>query len=83
MTADAVKAEEVLAELEASAELAGSVGSVGASGMTEEEQALYEELETRGRRAKKPPSATGSSNRSAVAPAARGRHRLAETVRNR
>jgi hypothetical protein len=45
MTADAVKAEEVLAELEASAELAGSVGSIGASGMTEEEQALYEELE--------------------------------------
>jgi len=45
MTADAVKAEEVLAELEADAELAGSVGSIAASGMTSEEQALYEELE--------------------------------------
>lgn len=45
MTADAVKAEEVLAELEASSELAGSVGSIGSSGMTEEEQALFEELE--------------------------------------
>jgi len=45
MTADAVKAEEVLAELEANAELAGSVGSIGAAGMTEEEQALFEELE--------------------------------------
>lgn len=45
MTADAVKAEEVLAELEASAELAGSVGSVGAAGLSPEEQALYEELE--------------------------------------
>ena len=45
MTADAVKAEEVLAELEASAELAGSVGAVGAAGMTPEEQALFDELE--------------------------------------
>ena len=45
MTADAVKAEEVLAELEASSELAGSVGSIGAAGMTPEEQALFEELE--------------------------------------
>jgi hypothetical protein len=45
MTADAVKAEEVLAELEANAELAGTVGSIGATGMTAEEQALFEELE--------------------------------------
>jgi len=45
MTADAVKAEEVLAELEANAELAGSVGSIGATGMSAEEQALFEELE--------------------------------------
>lgn len=45
MTADAVKAEEVLAELEANAELAGTVGSIGATGMSDEEQALYEELE--------------------------------------
>jgi hypothetical protein len=45
MTADAVKAEEVLAELEANAELAGTVGSIGNAGMTAEEQALFEELE--------------------------------------
>jgi hypothetical protein len=45
MTEDAVKAEEVLAELEANAELAGSVGSIGTSGMSAEEQALFEELE--------------------------------------
>ena len=45
MTADAVKAEEVLAELEADAELAGSVGPVGTAGLSPEEQALYEELE--------------------------------------
>ena len=45
MTADAVKAEEVLAELEANSELAATVGSIGASGMSGEEQALFEELE--------------------------------------
>jgi hypothetical protein len=45
MTADAVKAEEVLAELEANAELAGSVGSISPTGMSAEEQALFEELE--------------------------------------
>jgi hypothetical protein len=45
MTADAVKAEEVLAELEANAELAGTVGSFAASGMSAEEQSLFEELE--------------------------------------
>ena len=63
MTADAVKAEEVLAELEASAELAGSVGSVAASGMTEEEQALFEELEreTSGKAAAPAPPAAQTS----------------------
>jgi len=45
MTADAVKAEEVLAELEANSELAATVGSIGSSGMSGEEQALFEELE--------------------------------------
>ena len=45
MTADAVKAEEMLAELEASNELAGSAGNLATAGMTQEEQALYEELE--------------------------------------
>ncbi len=45
MTADAVKAEEMLAELEAQGELASSVGHGATSGLTAEEQALYEELE--------------------------------------
>jgi hypothetical protein len=45
MTADAVKAEEMLAELEASNELAGATGSMATSGMSAEEQALFEELE--------------------------------------
>jgi len=66
MTADAVKAEEVLAELEASAELAGSVGTVGASGMTPEEQALFEELE----RESAPAPAEPASQQARVTPAA-------------
>ena len=45
MTADAVKAEEMIAELEASNELAGSTGSLASAGMSAEEQALFEELE--------------------------------------
>jgi hypothetical protein len=49
MTADAVKAEEMLAGLEADNELAGSVGAVGGSGMSTEEQALFEELEAEAR----------------------------------
>jgi hypothetical protein len=59
MTEDAVKAEEVLAELEANAEMAGTVGSIGTAGMTAEEQALFEELEqeTSG----KTPAATASA----------------------
>jgi hypothetical protein len=45
MTADAVKAEEMLAELEAQNELALSVGQGATSSLSSEEQALYEELE--------------------------------------
>ena len=45
MTADAVKAEEMLAELEAGNELAGTTGAIASGGMTAEEQALFEELE--------------------------------------
>ena len=45
ITADAVKAEEMLAQLEADSELAGSVGSDRSIGMSSEEQALFEELE--------------------------------------
>jgi hypothetical protein len=43
---DAAAAEEMLAELQASSELADGVGSgIATSGMSEEEQALYAELE--------------------------------------
>lgn len=45
LAADAVKAEEFLAELQADNEVAGSVGAIGAAGMSDEEQALFEELE--------------------------------------
>jgi hypothetical protein len=45
LAADAAKAEEVLAQLQADSELAESVGGVAMSGMSTEEQALYEELE--------------------------------------
>jgi hypothetical protein len=48
MAADAVKAEEMLAELEANTELAASVGGVATATMSQEEQALYEELEREG-----------------------------------
>lgn len=45
LAADAAAAEEVLAELQASNEVAGAVSAVGPTGMSDEEQALYEELE--------------------------------------
>ncbi len=44
MATDAAAAEEMLATLQESAEMANSVGSVAASGMSAEEQALYDEL---------------------------------------
>ena len=44
ITEDAVKAEEMLADLEADAELAGSVAQ-SPGGLNAEEQALYEQLE--------------------------------------
>ena len=46
ITADAVKAEEMLADLEANSELVGTTAmSHGATGLTAEEQALFDELE--------------------------------------
>ena len=45
VASDAAKAEEMLAGLEADAELAGSVGGIANVGMSAEEQALYDELE--------------------------------------
>jgi hypothetical protein len=45
VASDAAKAEEMLAGLEADSELVGSMGSITNTGMSAEEQALYEELE--------------------------------------
>lgn len=45
LAADAAAAEEVLAELQANSELAASIGNITPAGLSQEEQALYEELE--------------------------------------
>ncbi len=62
MADDAAKAEEMLADLEASGDLASSVSAIGTMGMNDEEQALYDELqqETGGAQTAKEP-APGSS----------------------
>jgi len=44
VASDAAAAEEALAELQASSELADSVGATSHAGMNDEEQALFEEL---------------------------------------
>jgi hypothetical protein len=45
IASDAAAAEEMLAQLQADNELADSVGTVAHAGMSDEEQALYEQLE--------------------------------------
>jgi hypothetical protein len=71
MTADAVKAEEMLAELEVAGELAGSTAPASVSGMTAEEKALFDELEAENKGAEqaarpvavpRPPVKDGASN---------------------
>jgi hypothetical protein len=49
MASDAAAAEDVLAELEATTELASSMGGTVHAGMSAEEQALFEELERESR----------------------------------
>ena len=71
MAADAAAAEEVLAELQAGSELAESVGTAAHGGMSDEEQAVYEELlneskhrkPTRTRSPKPPPPRSGRFRR--------------------
>ena len=46
LTKDAEKAEEVLANLQADRELAGSITPPGAASLSDEEQALYDELQS-------------------------------------
>jgi hypothetical protein len=60
VASDAAKAEEMLAGLEADAELAGSVGGIAVSGMSAEEQALYEELEKANAKPAEPDAAAGT-----------------------
>ena len=48
MAEDAARAEEVLADLQANSELADAIGGVGATGLSAEEQALYDQLEAEG-----------------------------------
>jgi hypothetical protein len=45
LAADAAAAEEVMAELQADYELAGSIGTPTGTGLSDEEQALFDELE--------------------------------------
>jgi hypothetical protein len=85
MTADAVKAEEMLAELEAQNELALSVGQGATASLSSEEQALYEELERESGTAKPaagataaPPTATPAAPEPRVAKQAAPRRAEAE-----
>ncbi len=78
ITADAVKAEEMLAELEANAELVGSVAmSSGATGLTAEEQALFEELEAENKQEK------DDAEAAKAAPAEKAAAKPAEPARQR
>jgi hypothetical protein len=56
LAADAVKAEEFLAELQADNEIAAGVGSTASTGLSDEEQALFEELEREAQAEKAPPT---------------------------
>ncbi len=52
LAGDAAQAEEVLAQLQADNELAGTMGPTTTAGLTDEEQALYAELEQEATQAK-------------------------------
>jgi hypothetical protein len=76
ITADAVKAEEMLAELQADAELTGTLGRAATAGMTEEERAMYEELEreSSGGNAKEKTAASAEVSSLSREPVARESH---------
>lgn len=82
---DAAAAEAVLAELQADGELAGSIGTIAGTGMSEEEQALYEELERESGgpvKAKSPPIAsTKTSAQTSAEPEVREAPRAAQPKR--
>ena len=66
---DAAAAEEVLAELQANSEMAASITAAGPSGLSEEEQALYEELE-REAAGSEPASSVAGTERAPTKPVA-------------
>jgi hypothetical protein len=70
LASDAAAAEEVLAELQANNELAGSVGSIAGTGLSEEEEALFQELEQEAAGEKAPSSAVASPAMPTRAPSA-------------
>ena len=71
ITADAVRAEEMLAELQADSELTGTLSRAATSGMTDEEKALYDELEREANGGKEPSEADATPMKSepAIRPA--------------
>ena len=69
VAADAAKAEEMLAGLQADSELANSVGGVSLAGMSDEEQALYAELERGSAAVAELPTATVDAAPHATTPA--------------
>jgi hypothetical protein len=69
MASDAAAAEEMLAELQESGEMAETVGGVGAMGMSAEEQALFEELERETAAAKPAADESSPAAKSPASPA--------------
>ncbi|HLL88229.1 MAG TPA: hypothetical protein VK324_02905, partial [Tepidisphaeraceae bacterium] len=64
ITADAERAEDMLAKLQADAELAGANAATATAGLTAEEQALYDELAAE----TAPPAQPTATPQAAVAP---------------
>jgi hypothetical protein len=81
LAADAVKAEEFLAELQADSEIATSVGGLGTTGLSDEEQALFEELEREAEQEKGGPSTTQVKLETTETPEEREEERQQERAR--
>jgi TolA-binding protein len=71
MAADAAAAEDVLAELQAGSELAESVGASAHGGMSDEEQALYDELMTQSKAPAESPAIPAPASPTAAPQAAK------------
>jgi hypothetical protein len=66
LAADAAKAEQVLAELEANSEFADGVGTAGGASLSSEEQAVYDELMAQ-KPAESAPASAGAGTAAATA----------------